>query len=123
MLLLAALMAKGKTILKNCAREPEIKDLILFLKKLGGKIKISGRTIYIYESKIKKNLINHEIIFDRIEAGTYMIAGALIGKKIIIDKIDPNIIKSEIDILKKMGVRIKKVNNSIVVQKNEILKK
>ena len=47
-------MAKGKTILKNCAIEPEIKDLILFLKKLGGKIKISGRTIIIEESKIKK---------------------------------------------------------------------
>ena len=46
--------AKGKTVLKNCAIEPEIKDLILFLKKLGGKIKISGRTITINESKIKK---------------------------------------------------------------------
>ena len=59
-----------------------------------------------------------KIIFDRIEAGTYMIAGALIGKKIIIDKIDPNIIKSEIDILKKMGVKIKK-KNSITLQKNK----
>ena len=96
--LLAAVMAKGKTILKNCATEPEIKDLILFLKKLGGNIKISGRTIFIYESKIKDSLINHEIIFDRIEAGTYMIAGALVGKKIIIDKIVPSIIKSEINV-------------------------
>ena len=52
--LLAAFKAKGKTILKNCAIEPEIKDLILFLKKLGGQIKISGRTITINESKIKK---------------------------------------------------------------------
>ena len=121
--LLASIMAKGKTTLKNCAIEPEIKDLILFLKKLGGKIKISGRTITINESKTKKILINHEIIFDRIETGTYMIAGALIGKKVIISKINPNIIKSEISILKKMGVKIKKDNNSVTIKRNNKLKK
>ena len=66
--------------------------------------------------KLKKYQLTMKIIFDRIEAGTYMIASALIGKKIIIDKIDPNIIKSEIDILKKMGVKIKK-NNSVNYKK------
>ncbi|MDC0525268.1 UDP-N-acetylglucosamine 1-carboxyvinyltransferase [Pelagibacteraceae bacterium] len=121
--LLAAYGAKGKTVLKNCAIEPEVKDLILFLKKLGGKIKISGRTIIVEETKIKKLSANHEIIFDRIEAGTYMIASALIGKKVIINKIDPNIIKSEIDILKKMGVKINKNKGSVVLQKNIKLKK
>ena len=121
--LLAALMAKGKTTLKNCAIEPEIKDLISFLKKLGGKIKISGRIIIIEESQIKKKLTHHEIIFDRIETGTYMIASALIGKKIIINKIDPKIIKNEIDILKKMGVKIKSDNSSITIRKNTKLKK
>ena len=58
--------------------------------------------------KLKIYRLVTEIIFDRIEAGTYMIASALIGKKVIIDKIDPNIIKSEINILKKMGIKIKK---------------
>ena len=91
---------------------------ILFLKKLGGQIKISGRTITINETKKQKLLINHKIIFDRIESGTYMIAGALIGKKIIIDKVDPKIIKYEIDILKKMGVKIKKKKNSIIIKKS-----
>ena len=121
--LLAAYGAKGKTVLKNCAIEPEVRDLILFLKKLGGKIKISGRTLIIEETKIKKPSANHEIIFDRIEAGTYMIASALIGKKVIIDRIDPNIIKSEINILKKMGVKINKNKKSVVLQKNTKLKK
>ena len=116
--LIAAFLAKGKTILKNCAIEPEIIDLILFLKKLGGKINMTGRTIAIEESTIKKKLINHEVIFDRIETGTYMIASALIGKKIIIDKIDPKIINTEINILKKMGVNIKKNSNSIMIQKS-----
>jgi len=121
--LLAAYGAKGKTVLKNCAIEPEVRDLILFLKKLGGKIQISGRTLIIEETKIKKQSANHNVIFDRIEAGTYMIAGALIGKKVIIDKIDSKIIKSEINILKKMGVKIKKNKRSVVLQKNIKLKK
>jgi UDP-N-acetylglucosamine 1-carboxyvinyltransferase len=121
--LIASFLAKGKTTLKNCAIEPEVKDLILFLKKLGGKIYVKGRTILIEESEIKKKLINHEIIFDRIETGTYMIASALIGKKIKINKINPNVVKSEINILKKMGVKIKKNINSIIIQKNTKLKK
>jgi UDP-N-acetylglucosamine 1-carboxyvinyltransferase len=122
--LLAAFMAKGKTVLKNCATEPEINDLISFLNKLGGQIKLSGRTAIINgKNEIKKQLIKHEIIFDRIEAGTYMIASALIGKKVTIDKIDPRIIKTEINILKKMGVKIKKNNNSISLKKNVNLKK
>jgi UDP-N-acetylglucosamine 1-carboxyvinyltransferase len=121
--LIASFLAKGKTTLKNCAVEPEVKDLILFLKKLGGKIYVKGRTILIKESEIKKKLINHEIIFDRIETGTYMIASALIGKKMRINKINPNVVKSEINILKKMGVKIKKNINSIIIQKNTKLKK
>jgi len=115
--LLASFMAKGKTILKNCAVEPEIKDLILFLKKLGAKIKISKRTIIINENKIKKSFINHSIMSDRIEAGTYMIASALIGKKVIINKIDPSVIKVEIDILKKMGVKIEKKRFNYIAKK------
>ena len=63
------------------------------MKKLGRNIKISGRKVIINESKITKQSINHSIIFDRIEAGTYMIASALIGKKVVIDKINPNIIR------------------------------
>ena len=121
--LLAAFMAKGKTVLKNCAIEPEVKDLVIFLRKLGRNIKISQRTIRINENRIKKKIVNHKIIFDRIEAGTYMIASALIGKKIIIDKIDPKIIRSEIDILKKMGVNVKKKSNSVILKKNKKLRK
>ena len=119
--ILAAFNAKGKTVLKNCAVEPEIKEL-LFLKKLGAKINLSGRTITIFENTNKKLKINHEIMFDRIEAGTYMIASALIGKKVLIDKIDPNIIKKEIEILKKIGVKIKKNKTSILIFKNKKLK-
>ena len=120
---LAAFNAKGKTILKNCAIEPEVKDLIKFLNLLGGRIKIVGRKILIIGCKIKKKNITHEVIFDRIELGTYMIAAALVGKKIIFDKINPSIIRNEIDILKKMGVKIKVKKSIIEILKSNKIKK
>ena len=116
--ILAAFNAKGKTILQNCAIEPEIKDLIKFLKKLGGVISLKGRTISIFESKTKISKSIHHVIFDRIELGTYMIASALLAKKnLIIDKIDPKIIKCELKILKKVGIKIKQKKNSITIKK------
>ena len=122
--LLAATKAEGKTILKNCAIEPEVKDLIIFLKKLGFIINIKGRNITIKQRKIKNSKIAHDVIFDRIELGTYMIAGALQAKNnITISKIDPKIIKSEIDILRKIGVTIKQKKTSIIIKKNKKLKK
>ena len=120
---LAAFNAKGKTILKNCAIEPEVKDLIKFLNMLGGRIKIVGRKILIIGCKIKKKNITHEVIFDRIELGTYMIAAALVGKKIIFDKINPSIIRNEIEILKKMGVKIKVKKSIIEILKSNKIKK
>ncbi len=122
--LLASVKAKGKTVLKNCAIEPEIKDLIKFLNKTGAKIKLKGRTISISNGKIKNSKIIHSVIFDRIELGTYLIACALLVQRdLVIDKINPIIIKNEIDVLKKIGVKIKKKKNSIVIKKSKKLKK
>jgi len=121
--ILAAFNADGKTILNNCAIEPEIKNLIKFLNKLGGKIKITGRKILISRrKKIKKN-ISHKVIFDRIELGTYMIAAALVGKKILINKIDPKMIKTEISVLKKMGVKLKTQKSTIKIFKSNNIKR
>ena len=120
---LAAFNANGKTILNNCAIEPEVKDLIKFLNTLGGRIKIVGRKILIIGCKqIKKN-ITHEVIFDRIELGTYMIAAALVGKKIIFNKIDTKVIQNEIDVLKKMGVKLKTQKSTIEIFKSNNIKK
>ena len=120
---LAAFSASGKTILNNCAIEPEIKDLIKFLKILGGKIKIIGRKIFITGCKKIKENITHEVIFDRIELGTYMIAAALVGKKIELNKIDPRVIQNELNVLKKMGVKIKTEKSSIKIFKSNNIKK
>ncbi len=122
--LIAAFKARGKTVLKNCAIEPEIKDLISFLKKLGGNINLRGRTITIMENNVKSSKIIHQVIFDRIELGTFIIAGALlVKKKLVIDKIDPRIIKNEINVLKKIGVNIKKRQKTIIIKKSKRLRK
>ena len=122
--LLAAFKAKGKTVLKNCAIEPEIKDLIKFLKKLGADVSSEGRTISIFGNKTTNSKITHNVIFDRIELGTYMIASALLARKnLVIDKINPKIIQSELSILKKIGVQIKKKKNSIIIKKAKKFKK
>ena len=106
-LILAASFAKGKTILKNCAIEPEIGDLINFLRKMGCNIKWTGkRTVTIIGVKKLKEA-KYKIMFDRVEAGTYMIASALTGGNLKIINIKPKIIKTEIDILRKIGVSIK----------------
>jgi len=121
--IIAASRADGKTMLYNCAIEPEIKDLVLFLNKIGGKIRIIGRKILITGcKKIKKN-ITHNVVFDRIELGTYMIAAALVGKKIVFNRIKPKIINNEIKILKKMGVKIKSKKSTIEILKSDNIKK
>jgi len=121
--LLAAFHANGKTILNNCAIEPEVKDLIKFLNTLGGRIKVVGRKILIIGCKKIENTITHEVIFDRIELGTYMIAAALVGKKITFNKIDPKVIQNEINILKKMGVKLKTQKSTIEIFKSNNIKK
>ena len=91
---------------------------------MGANINLKGRTILIKERKVKKSKVNHQVIFDRIELGTYMIAGALLVKKdLIIDKIDTKIIKSEINILKKIGVKILQKKKSVVIKRSKRLKK
>ena len=121
--ILAAFGATGKTILTNCAIEPEILDLVDFLKKLGCNIEISKRKIVIQGKKKEVKNIKHRIIFDRIEAGTYLIAGGLIGKKILIKNINPKLIKFELKTLKSMGIRMKLSKTWICVYKTKFLKK
>jgi len=114
-ILIAACLANGKTKLRNCAIEPEVIDLIFFLKKLGCKINFVGkRNIDVVGVKELKP-VNHKVIFDRIEAGTYMIASALTNGNLKIKNVNPAIISSEINLLQKMGVKIIKKKNYLIV--------
>ena len=120
--IIAASYAKGISYLSNCACEPEIKDLTTFLKSIGAKIKwIGKRKIKIKGSNNFKST-KYDIMFDRIEAGTYLIAAALTGKKIKITGISTKILKKEISTLKKMGIKFNIKKNEIVVLNTKIVK-
>ena len=118
-LIIASSFAKGITTLSNCAIEPEIKDLTNFLNQMGCKIKwTSKRTIKIIGvSKVIKT--SYSIMFDRIEAGTYLLAGAITEGNLKIQNIIPEIIKTEINTLKKIGSKIivKKMKFKLLVIK------
>ena len=112
-LIIAASHARGVTILNNCAIEPEIKDLVNFLTKMGCNIKWVGkRSVKIIGVK-KINETRYSVMFDRIEAGTYLIAAALTAGNLKIKNVVPNDILTEISILRKVGAKIS-------VKKNEI---
>jgi UDP-N-acetylglucosamine 1-carboxyvinyltransferase len=113
--ILAAVSAKGKTTILNSAIEPEIKDLVIFLKKIGCNISFVGKRKILIEGIKEFKETSHEVIFDRIELGTYLIAAALVGKKITLLKIKPKIIETEIRLLKKMGVKMKVEKKKITV--------
>ena len=114
-LIIAASLAKGTTILKNCAIEPEIKDLINFLNKAGCKISYQSKRIIKIIGVYKINEINYKVMFDRIEAGTYLVAAALTEGKIKIKNVDPIMVKTEIKTLKKIGAKISSSNNEIII--------
>ena len=105
-LMMAAVLTEGKTILRNCAKEPEVVELANFLNKSGASINGAG------ESKIEingvKNLDNVKwnVLFDRIEAGTYLVAGAITNGHVKVQKIKPKTIEVLTNKLIKMGINI-----------------
>ena len=112
-LIIASTLAKGITILSNCAIEPEIKDLVNFLNKIGCNLKwLSKRTLRISGVKKLKET-KYAIMFDRIEAGTYLVAAAITEGNLKIKNVIPNIIQTEINTHKKIG-------SKIFIKKNEI---
>ena len=115
-LIMAACLANGKTVLKNCACEPEIKDLTNFLKSGGAKIKWTGkRTCEITGvNSLKKT--KYSIMGDRIEAGTFCIAATLTKGNLLIKNFDPKLIQTELNILKKTGAKIDTFKNLIHIR-------
>ena len=112
-LIIASSFAKGTTYLSNVACEPEISDLVNFLNKIGCNIRwIGKRKIKIIGVK-DINEATYSVMFDRIEAGTYLIAAAANQGNLKIKNVIPEIIKTEINILKKIGAKIS-------VKKNEV---
>jgi len=121
-ILMAAVKAKGTTIIKNAAREPEILDLIYFLKQMGAKIKGAGTSTLIIEGVDKLHSSQeYSIVSDRIEAGTFMVAAALTGGNIVIQNAPTNFMGMIIDKLTEAGITINETGEGLrVFRKGEI---
>ena len=121
-LIMASVLGKGKTILKNVSIEPEVLDVIKFLRNGGAQINFIGRrTIKIYGVK-KLNGCSHEVIGDRIEAFSYLCTAAITRGKIKINKIDPKNLHAELNILKKIGCILNIKESSIQINAKKKLK-
>jgi UDP-N-acetylglucosamine 1-carboxyvinyltransferase len=105
-LMMAATLAKGETVLKNAAREPEIVDLANFLNSMGAKISGAGSAEVSIQGETNFRATNFEVMFDRIEAGTLLLAGPITGGKVRVEKMDPKDLGSYLDILKDCGVKV-----------------
>ncbi len=111
--IIAACLANGITILRNCAIEPEIIDLINFLKSGGAKIKFIGKRAVKIEGIKSLESTSYSVMSDRIETGTFCVAACLTGGNLKINNFDPQIIKTELSLLKKVGAKIKVTKKQI----------
>ena len=121
-LMMAASLAKGKTILQNSAREPEVIDLGNCLIKMGADIKGLGTDIITINGVDELHGAEHSIIFDRIEAGTYMVAAAMTSGELNCIGVESNMMTSVIDKLRETGVEVIESDNMVTVKSNGKLK-
>lgn len=120
-IMLAAVKAKGKTIIENAAKEPEIIDVATLLTNMGAKIKGVGTDVIRIEGVPNLHGCRHTIIPDRIEAGTYAIAAAAQGKEVIIDNVITRHIESLLAKLREMGVRLEESDEQLLIAPKEKL--
>jgi UDP-N-acetylglucosamine 1-carboxyvinyltransferase len=105
-LLMAAALAEGTTILENAAREPEVVDLADFINRMGGKVRGAGTDTIVVEGVERLKGCHHEVISDRIETGTYLIAAAITGGRIKVKDTDPRLLDAVLQKLEEAGARI-----------------
>lgn len=112
-IMMAACLAEGMTTLRNVAKEPEIEDLANFLNSMGANIQGAGTDEIIIQGVESLGGTNFHIPSDRIEAGTYLVAGALTGGNIKINDINPEKLRIVLDKIRLTGADIKTTDNSI----------
>lgn len=120
--ILAAVKAKGRTVIENAAREPEIIDVVTLLNNMGAHIRGAGTDIIIIDGVPHLHGTRHQVIPDRIEAGTYIALAATIGEGIQINNVLYEHLESYIAKLEEMGVRMTISEDSIFVEKQTGLK-
>src|SRR5437763_13625407 len=104
--MMAAVLAEGTTVIEGAAQEPEVVDLANFLSKMGAKIEGAGTRRLIIEGVKELHGAEHDIIPDRIEAGTFLVAGAICGKGVTLNRVEPEHVRSVTTALSNCGFKI-----------------
>lgn len=116
--MMAAVLAEGTTVIDGAAEEPEVVDLANFLTKMGARIDGAGTRTIVIEGVPELHGAEHEVIPDRIEAGTFLIAGALAGEKVTICRVNPGHLAALINPLMESGYQIDTQADSITISPN-----
>ncbi|MDJ0614475.1 MAG: UDP-N-acetylglucosamine 1-carboxyvinyltransferase [Rhizobiaceae bacterium] len=116
--LMAATLAKGQTILRNVAREPEVKDLADCLTGMGAKISGAGTSTITVDGVEELHGYRHRVLPDRIETGTYAMAVAMTGGDVLLKGAQANLLQNALDVLVEAGVTIEPTNEGIRVARN-----
>jgi UDP-N-acetylglucosamine 1-carboxyvinyltransferase len=116
--MMASVLAEGTTVIEGAAQEPEVVDLANFLNKMGAKIEGAGTRRLIIEGVSELHGAEHDIIPDRIEAGTFLVAGAVFGKGVTIKRVEPKHVESVTTALTSCGFKIETTANTITVSPN-----
>ncbi len=115
-LMMAASLAKGPTVLENAAEEPEIVDLANFINSMGGRVRGAGTKIIKIDGVPSLTGCEHQVIPDRIEAGSYLIAAAITGGELVVENVIPDHIKPVIAKLKEVGCSIDEGESSLLIR-------
>lgn len=121
-IMLAAVKAKGTTVIDNAAKEPEIVNVATFLNNMGARISGAGTSTIKIEGVETLHKCFHEVIPDRIEAGTYIIIGALCGKNLKIDNIIPEHVDSLLSKLEEIGTDLQVGTDYVLISKDNAYK-
>lgn len=114
--LMAAVLAKGTTVIENAAKEPEVVDLAHYLKTMGAKIDGEGTSVITIDGVDELHAARHTIVADRIEAGTLLIAGAITGGTVTVEDCVPVHLQALIDKMRECGFDIETGANSVTVK-------
>src|SRR4051812_34402141 len=114
--MMAAVLAEGTTVIEGAAQEPEVVDLANFLNKMGARIEGAGTRRMIIEGVKELHGVEHDIIPDRIETGTFLVAGAIAGKEVTVKRVNPEHVRAVTDALTACGHQIQWAADSITVQ-------
>ena len=121
-IMMAAVYAEGRSTIENAAKEPEIIDVATILNKMGAKIRGAGTNVITIDGVKSLNGCFHEIIPDRIEAGTFIIIAAAMAKKMVINNIIPQHLDALLSKLQEMGVNMKVDVDKVTIERSENLK-